>query len=88
VTEAWRTQKIFPAALIASGGRNSGNPDFPVAEVKRNMLIRRPERLALVAGLIDQFGSHILHFAPVPFFPCDALLSRASGTGVRMGVPN
>jgi hypothetical protein len=71
MTEAWRTQEIFPAALIASGGCNSGNPDFPVAEVKRNMLIRRSERLALVAGLIDQFGSQILHFAPI-------LLSRVT----------
>jgi hypothetical protein len=85
VTEAWRAQEIFPAALIASGGCNSGNPDFAVAKVKRNILIRRPERLALVASLIDQFGSRILHFR-TRFFPREALLSRASGTGVRMDV--
>ena len=73
-----RMQEILPAALIAGGGCNGRNPDFPLADVKRKMLIGRLERLALVTGLVDQCGSQILHFP----FSRDALLNGESSTAI------
>jgi hypothetical protein len=49
---------IFADALISRSGRNGGNTDFPVAEVK---LIWRLARLLLRVSLVGQFADEILH---------------------------
>jgi hypothetical protein len=56
-----RVAGIFSAALIARGGGDSGNPDLPVAKMKRDLLVGRLARLALIAGPVGRFGSHVWH---------------------------
>jgi hypothetical protein len=74
LTEALRMQKIFPAALIAGGGRNGGKADFHVAEVKRKILIGRLERLRCSLVLLTNVA--VRSCISVPCFPREPLLKR------------
>ena len=62
-----RIGRIFRTALIAGSGSYRGYPDLPVAKMKRNLLVGRLTRLALIAGLLGRFGGNVLHYrTPFP----------------------
>ena len=78
-----RKSRTFDAALIARCGRNGGNPDFPIAELKRDVLVRRFAQLARVACLVVRYASHELHVTLIPLSPNNVLGDNLAGARVN-----
>jgi hypothetical protein len=66
----WGIGRVFGYTLVTYGGGDSGNPDLPVAGVKRTVWSGSPvgelQRLIRLSGFIGRFGSHIGHYG-TPF---------------------
>ena len=74
----WGIGRVFGYTLITYGGSDCGNPDLPVAAVKRTVLSGSGsgelQRLIRLSGFIGRFGSHIGHYGTP--FPLSSMMMK------------